>query len=462
MMKQLSIVGAVTAALCSGQAFALSQNAINPVVPTANDLVIHWAGATAQQLAVRNLAAQYCVGGAYDEFNNGLVSSSEPAHMVITCLTKNAAPVPSLARNKNLYFSYFLDGGSIYGVTPVADQIALNYMAVNTAQGGNCNAGTTVGAVTTHKCQNAAGHQYSKAPIAGSSDVEAGLFKGSNTVGLAFGAPANPGHLTGERAFNVVFGIAVNKALLDGTVYPGGTGTIKSLSKDSIASIFAGQKGQWDAVPEYGNLENFLNGIGAPTDIHICRRKAGSGTQASAQAYFLGQECSAHGRPMVTAATAVVPGEVEEISSSTSILSNCVNLNARSMGISSLEKLPNATNGTNWAYVHIDGIAPTEANAALGNYEYMFENSMQYNNTVVLSGTAEYDFITDLFVKAKDAAALVGTSGVLGVPDGVINTPADTTDSNGNGLIAEYLSTNPVSWTTRNGDACKAPVQVFP
>lgn len=459
MMKQLTIVGAVAAALCSGQAFALPQNAINPLVPTANDLVIHWSGATAQQLAVRNLAAQYCNGG-YDEYNNGLLGDTVSA-MVITCTTKNAAPVPALAQGKNLYFSYYLDGGSIYGVTPVADQIPLNYMAVNTLQNGSCNAGTVSGANTVHKCENVASRRYAKAPIAGSSDVEPALFKGSNVAGLAFGAPLNPSALSPSRAFNVVFGVGVNLALLDGTVYPGGTGTIKSLSKSSLASIFTGKKAQWDAIPEFGGMEAYWDGASVPTDIHVCRRKAGSGTQASAQAYFLGEECSSHGQSFATASTWPVPGELEEISSSSSILSACLNTNPRALALSSLEKLPGGSSGTNWAYVAIDGIMPTTENAAKGLYDYMFENSMQYNKNVVLSGTKEYAFITDLFAKAAEATPLVGTNGVLAIPS-TTNLPGDQADSDGDTLETEYLASNPVAWTTRNGDACSAPTQVFP
>lgn len=447
-------LGSLGFTLGISSSMALVPSAINPQSPGVNDVVIHYAGATAQSETVKALAGKYCDLTTKDEYNN---VATDPTHFVVSCKLKSVAPVPSSLFGKNLYFSYHLNGGSIYGVTPVADQLNLPYMKVF---GGSCAGG--VSPSTAWKCANTAAFQYQAKPVAGGSDVEPDLFVGSNTTGLAFGPPSAAGkaQLIKAQAFNVVFGIALNNALLDGAIYPGGTGTIKSLSKSSIATIFSGTKSVWDAIPEYGNMNNFLLGIGATTNIHVCRRKAGSGTQAAAQVYFLGQECSAYGRPFVTASSAPIAGEVEEISSSTKILTDCVNLNPRSIGISSLEKVPGPANGSNWNYVHIDGIAPTLENAAKGIYDYMYENSIQYHNTAINAN--QKTFILDLIAEAKAATTLSGLPGVLGVPDGVINIPADTSDTDSDGIVDEFLPSNPVAWTSRGGLACSVPTQIFP
>ena len=448
-MKFCKLSLALSGVLAAGNAFALAPNAIDPQNPGVNDIVIHYAGATAQSQTVKNLATDLCVAGTIDHYNN---VAADPTHLVVSC--QLTTPISG---KSNLYFSYYLNGGSVYGVTPVADQVSLNYMKVN---GGSCTTPDAGSPSLNWTCGNSGADQYPHAPEAGGSDVEPALFKNSNVAGLAFGAasPAGLANLTVEPAFEVIFGLAMNLSLLDGTVYPGGTGTIKSLSKSSAASIFSGAKVQWDAIPEFGNMDNFYLG-GATTNVHVCRRKAGSGTQAAAQVHFLRQECSDSARTFGSVSTWPIAGELEEISSSTKILSQCVDVNTRAIGISSLEKQPSAKYGTNWAYVAIDGVMPTEENAATGKYDYLFENSMQYNNTVV--DAAQKGFLDALFAAAKDASVLAGKPGVLGVPDYVVNVPGDFSDLNGNGILAEFNPSSPVSWVTRNTQACKPLVQAF-
>lgn len=452
-MKLSKVALAVAGALFAGSAFALPQSAVDPENPTANDVVVHYAGATAQSQAVKDMASVMCVSGTRTDYVN---VAADPTAFVITCQLDATAAVPASIQGKNLYFSYYLNGGSIYGVTPVADQIPLDYMKVF---GGSCNG--------SNECSNAAPFQYSAAPVAGASDVEPAMFKGSNVRGLTFGAPQNLGDLFVDSSFNVVFGIAVNLNLLDGTVYPGGTGTIKSLSRSSIATIFANQKAQWDAIPEFGNMENWVNGVGTPTDIDVCRRAPGSGTQAAAQAYFLDEECSNTGRTFVTAAED--PARVSEISSSTKILTQCVDVKPNALAISSLEKQPGSSYGTNWAYVAIDGIPATTGNAAVGDYDYMFENSMQYNTAVVT--TEQEDFVQALFAVAKNDTcnSFVGGNectapkeGVLYINNGINRVPGDWTDADSDGIAAEFNTVNDVAWTTRNNKVCKRPTQLFP
>lgn len=457
-MKFSKLSLALSGVLAAGNAFALAPNAIDPQNPGINDIVIHYAGATAQSQTVKSLATDLCVAGTIDHYNN---VAADPTHLVVSCQLTT-----SIAGKSNLYFSYFLDGGSVYGVTPVADQVSLNYMKVF---GGTCSTPDVASPSLNWTCANSvnavdptlpSADQYAHAPEAGGSDVEPALFKNSNVAGLDFGAasPAGLANLTVEPAFQVIFGLAMNLNLLDGSVYPGGTGTIKSLSKSSVASIVSGAKVQWDAIPEFGNMDSYYLG-GATTNVHLCRRVAGSGTQAAAQVQFLGQECSASARSFANLGTWPIPGELEEISSSTKILSQCVDTNTRAIGISSLEKQPSAKYGTNWAYVAIDGIMPTEENAATGKYDYLFENSMQYNNTVV--DAAQKGFLDALFAAAKDASVLAGKPGVLGVPDYVVNIPGDFADLNGNGILAEFNPSSPVSWVTRETQACKPLVQAF-
>lgn len=471
-MKLTKLAIAASMAVASSSVFALAPNAIDPMAPGANDVVIHYAGATAQKETATALAGDFCAAGTMDRFDN----ASGETHLTITCTMDNAAPVPASLQGKNLYFSYYLGGGSIYGVTPVIDQITLNNMKVF---GGTCSEITpdnwTCVNDTTSPAQAPGANQYAAAPIAGGSDVEPALFKGSNVVGLDFAAPVGANFVT-SQAFNVIFGLAVNCDLLDNTEYPDCAGSVngplKSLSKTSAASILASNgKVVWEQIPEFGNVDTDGNGstqmndlllgsVGG-TQIDVCRRLPGSGTQASAQAYFVKQECGAPERGFV--ATATDGARIHEFSSSTKILTQCVDVTPTAIGISSVEKEPHRADnkyGNNWDYIKINGLAPTLQNAATGAYDYVYENSMQYHTTA--AGASQQTFITAMFDRAKESAGLVGKPGVMGIPDGVINLPADLTDSNGNGDYSEVLASNPVAWTSRDGLACKQPVQLFP
>jgi len=480
-LKTFTLAAAMVGGLAMSSAHALAPNAIDPLAPTVNDIVIHYAGATAQKLSIQNLANDFCAAGSLDTYNNIV---TDPTHFVITCTLSNTAIVPATIQGKNLYFSYMLNGGSFNGVTPVVDQVALQYMRVFN------NATCATIAANSYECANSGINQYLKAPEAGGSDVEPAMFKGTNVPAGQL-PPSVLGLTTTvtSQAFNVIFGIPVHCSKLNWVAYPecagsayalgGGTqGPIVTLSKTSIRSMFTGGKVFWEQVPEYGSADNNGNGVpdledlftvGLPaTPVHTCRRAPGSGTQASAQAYWVGQECHSFARTFVTAATAAIPGEVEEISSSSKILSLCTDPNPNALAISSLEKQPGVDGngdgipdfGDNWTYVTIDGIAPTEQNAGTGKYTYMFENSVQYKSTAV--NAAQTTFITAMFARAKDAAALVGKAGVLAINDGVVNQAGDPADANGNGILNEWVAQNKVSWTTRGGQACSPAVQTYP
>ena len=472
-VKHLAVAGVLSTGLVAGSAFALPHDAIDPLAPGANDIVIHYAGSTAQKETVSTLTSDYCDLATRTVYNN---NAADPSAQVITCTLLSGAAattagVPASIQGKNLYFSYYLNGGSIYGVTPVADHLNLDYMAVHSNEGGNCDA--------SNVCSNSAGHQYSTAPIGGGSDVEPALFKGSNIVGLTFGAPSAAGsaQLKTAQAFNVIFGIAVNCSLLDHSVYTtctsGPSGPLTSLSYTSLVSILTqGGKVKWEQIPEFGqvadrnsngvnDMDDFLFGSIPGTTINICRRKPGSGTQASAQTYFGNQECGGVQRLFVSNATDGV--RVQEISSSSQILTNCVDVTPDSIAISGTEKEAARADdkyGHNWAYIKIDGIAPTKENAAMGRYTYMFENSMQYNT--VYASTGAKTFLDAMFALASKASALSGVPGSLGIPDGTINIPADVFDLDGDSIYGEYTELNPVSWTTRGGLACRVPSNIFP
>lgn len=465
MLKKLAVASiAVSGMVAASSALALAPNAINPLAPGANDLVLHWAGATAQRNTIDGLLSDFCAAGTRDSYTN---VAADPTHLVITCTLGTNAPTS--IQGKNLYFSYNLNIGSFSGVTPVVDQNNLTQMAVF----GNSTCTQTPAGSRSWLCSNsgAVGTQYSTAPEAGCSDVEPAMFKGSNLpAGETPPSAAGLATTSVNAAFQVIFGFGVHCNVLDQAEYPGcgyggtvpvaGAG-IKALSRQSIRSIYSDLKAYWEQVPEYGMQDNdgsgtmdvdeFYAGLLPGIEIKIFRRVAGSGTQACTQAYLNRQECDSSAIPFTTALTALIPGNVQEIGSSTTIVRDRLNVTPGGIANGSLEKPPGASYGTNWAFVKMDGIDPTdEANTATGSWDFYCEASCQYQTTATTSDQAA--LINAMITAAQDAASLAGSPGVLAVADFVNNVPD---------LVFNH-ATNPVSWSTKNAQACKFPTQLFP
>ncbi|MGD8570839.1 MAG: hypothetical protein PVG89_07640 [Gammaproteobacteria bacterium] len=472
MLKKLATAGiAVTGLIATSSAFALAPNAIDPQNPGANDLVMHWSGATAQRNTIDGLLSNLCVAGTRDSYEN---DPGDPTHLVVTCtLDSNAnnPDVPVAIENMDLYFSYFLNIGSYSGVTPVVDQQTLTQMAVFG------NASCTEGLPNEWVCRNdnvaVPGSQYDYVPKAGCSDVEPALFKGSNVpAGGTSPSAAGLSTTSVSSVYQVIFGVGVHCSVLDDSVYGDCTGWagspkpvagagIKDISRQSIRSIYSDLKAYWEQVPEYGlqdndgngnpDVEDFYTSFSPATEIKIYRRVNGSGTNACMQSYFNRQECDSSAIPFTTDATALIPGNVEHVGSSTTIVRDRLDVTPNAIAYGSMEKQPGASYGTNWAMVKIDGVDGTiEANTATGAYDFYCEASCQYQTANV--NPEQEALISAIVTAAQDASALAGSQGVLAVADFINNVPDLQFDH----------ATNPVSWTTKNSSACKFPTQVYP
>lgn len=433
-VKLKTLAGAVTLATLSGSAFALA-----PGATINTDIFL--SGASAQRNTLQALLGTFCQSGTLDTyFDNGGTAGATTgkSFRAYSCTFVNSSPIPTSLRGKNVRVHYRFKGGSIYGVNPVARAEQVQRM---NPTAGNC----TAAGAGKYSCNVAT--LVNDVPDIGASDVEPALFGTVNLPPASAGAPENPwtvlsakelGGLTKKSAYGVIFGIGVSNDIRN-------TAGIKDLSKAQLTSIFSGSYRNW-------------NQVGGPNQpIHVCRRVAGSGTQAGAQAYFVSDPCSADKLKFVTAAASGTPAGyvVEEFDSSSKILSDCLNTNAGAIGLSSIEKQPGGSNGTNWGYININGVPATDANAATGKYDYWFENSIQYRSKAVNGTAAPTGATLDLLkliaseaTKASTIAA-AGLSGVNAIPDFVNNIPDNP-----------YSSSNPVAWGSRSGAACK-PVQNF-
>jgi ABC-type phosphate transport system substrate-binding protein len=258
---------------------------------------------------------------------------------------------------------------------------------------------------------------------AGLSDVEPGLFYGSN---IAHGGAAISSALLARLGYEylepinaLIFGVPVTNALyaalqraqglnpdLDGDgIFEGESETateqeiqdnMPSLTREQVAALFKGSIVSWANVFSNGvALTSVGGGIPAPADsrVTICRRVNGSGTQTQFNALFLNTPCSdlagdpaSDNTPCSTTTggrgtlpfcatsshyrdlTGITAGQtiIHENSGSTHLdicLDELNSGNRWALGIQSLEK-----KSPNYSFIKIDGVAPTLENVAKGKY----------------------------------------------------------------------------------------------
>jgi hypothetical protein len=141
--------------------------------------------------------------------------------------------------------------------------------------------------------------QTNVAPVGGVSDVEAGLLKSPAGVSIS---SSDALLIKGAPGLDVVWGVAVTKGLyfaLQAAEGLGAGGTKVSgcstannpaiacaptLTHNQVASLYGARIINW----------NQFTGLSNATDqnVYLCRRDDGSGTEASFEAYFLGERCS--------------------------------------------------------------------------------------------------------------------------------------------------------------------------
>jgi hypothetical protein len=312
-----------------------------------------------------------------------------------------------------------------------------------------------------------------RVPEMGISDVNPRMFVGLNTPsGFAEVTETVASKLTVEPGFSIIFGIPVSLPLYNalqvaqGLVAGGcavGDNTdacTPSLSKNQVASLFNG------GVPDWGFMAVDVGGVPTPltsvpgvtppsvSDVEICRRVNGSGTQAQFNAKFTHAPCTVNAFPILSAQSGFPI--VKENSSSggvTTCLDDATAANRWSLGIQSLEKVEPAS----FKFIKIDGVAPTLKNAATNKYFDMVENTFQFR-TGALSADQKVLFDT-LSTNAVDPVILNGLNGSFPHPFG---TGAYLTPP-GKGFSPSYPhdDSNPVATSTHKEgaviDNCRVP-----
>lgn len=260
-LKQLSLLCAVACAAFAGQANAqVAGSAAQSIVDdaNANGRVVYISGASAVQGGLGQIAQTLFTGTNY--YFTGSSASDYRAYA-----GKLAAAAGGWPAGSNVIIINRAKGGSVQGVNPVARAESIESLNVSTAA---CTTGAgTSGAPFVCGLNT-------RVPDAGVSDVAPALFdETANTEG----EPAQPelneaelAELTATPLYGLAFGLPITKNL-----------PLFNVNKTALSAIMTGNLGTWQQVD--ASLP--------ASDIIVCRRVNGSGTQAVANLYYGNYPC---------------------------------------------------------------------------------------------------------------------------------------------------------------------------
>ncbi len=296
------------------------------------DLEIAIAGASAPDVALKDLINNLCVSGTLTTFTDACQSGTASA---TSCGTGAGKAVGSsysgyfctidhtkagIAADKNVFFRKRSAGGSFNGTVPVAfAQTSQTQMNINST---NCGATTNP---SIYKCDNTSTYTGAAAiPDMGTSDLPPSDFVSPNIATGSVACDSNcTTNLDTASNYALTMGIIVDSQLYvalqkaqglssdsngDGiddatqqsvfsanaALQPNFIANMPSLGEEQIASLFAGKVANWNKV-FYNNVAlNATAGVTAPTDsrVFVCRRTAGSGTQGTINAVIMHVPCS--------------------------------------------------------------------------------------------------------------------------------------------------------------------------
>jgi hypothetical protein len=473
----LKISAAVAAALAvSAPAFAL-----DPTATLNAPVQLTVSGASAARDAFGALMANsICATG----FNVYRASPSTGTDFRAYSCTLANAPELGTAAGQNATVYYRAEGGSAWGPVPIALN---NRQVMRLRVDTTCSTTATISlpgvavAQVMYQCPVPAGDYVLDTDVSTSAD--ANLILDNVDLGVSdeepkmYGAPnfpsstrltTVPGFTTAAQrqaalnalnpaatpGFGQVFGIIVNNG--QGAIGGGNASIVNSpfnaqtnpvLSRQTLAGIFNGTYRNWNVVP------TITGGTVSATSltIRICRREPGSGTQVSANQYFLSTpQCSsstlgsfrtdgADNDGVNVSATSYINDTDGVIERGTgSDLNTCVAGLAGGIGPTVANAAPAGT-----TFIAINGTPPSRNAAAVGTYDYYYEQTYQVNPA--LGAGPVQDLANGLVTLSQPA---VSTPNVLSA----VALPNASNDPFSQGAFG--TGQPPVAFATRGGNSC--------
>ncbi|MES2089047.1 MAG: hypothetical protein V4532_03555 [Pseudomonadota bacterium] len=394
MKLRIVTLAALAAIAGQAQALTIADIAVKKALPASNPdklVEVYFSGASALSAVIGGLFTQNCVAGTLDTYVSdftdagfaGDTANGQSVKAYSCKLVGTANDFGTAFNNKYVVFQKSDQGGSGNGVFPVAYNQSLPYLNLTAA---NC--------VTT-VCKS---NGFTAKPDGGVSDVAPTAFNPDQNRPLApvdfsdtglFPNVSNSNFNRVDGVVNTVFGLAVSNPLYLALQADQGlaAGVRPTVPKAVIASMLSSTFDpsiSWKALLPNSAAVN-------TQQINICRRVNGSGTQTSANAFFLEYPRNLLSlSPATNAANSEFGNDLANVGSagtimvyegsSTGNVKSCLDkandTSAFAIGHVSLENAETAK----WKFAAMDGAVPSRDNAKKGHYHYAFESTMQINN----------------------------------------------------------------------------------
>jgi len=428
---------------------------------TAQTLTVVAGGASATRQTIRDAVVGAICGP----------STAAPAAPTIN-IYENAANVRRITCNSTavaghtaLDFSYDNTRGSYLGIGPVAGGLGADDTTYGGTPGGvlrvniaTCAAPTvtTIAGKRVNLFTGCGNEATLPQALVGNADVEPELFRGLNAPpGVPELTAAQLANIEAKGQMGVIYGIIASRALWtalrddqiaagrlpaacstatpaspDLGAVPGGCAP--SIGTSQVVSLFYTNAGPLNT--DWSALFHGAPPAAASAPVRVARRNPGSGTQATFNATFMNNPCSASGllpagagdsSPTYIVTESGSGGGVLSLVGGTSNTALSNDGNTRFVvGILSRETNPGTPAGTpNWGFLAVDGEYPIKANQQIGQYRWMAEQVLTLRRTAPAAVRSFFDLLATATGSPTVIAGLAGTQGIVALP-GV----ADPTD----------------------------------
>jgi hypothetical protein len=452
MIRNAKVAAAVAAVLAAGSAVAGQPSPASAAAPTVGLFI---AGSSAAKNAVLGGIEAGLCGGSFSLFS----STGNTNFLAVSCTPAAIAGIPSANGSNVFTIWYRTEGGSVVGALPLVSGSTINQLSLAGAAG---SAGSYTVAVGGSSATNGIDDSFtggvSKAPVQlGITDVEPAALVGNNypsayrTATYGHASPAQLANsLTATTIFAQVFGIFVNTNSAPSqftAAENAGHGTANatlSLPAEAIANILQGTSTDWSRVPDTAG-----SAVTAASEaISIVNREQGSGSRASTDIFFTGDHCAPGSTPILesTAGTA-------DFFSTGNVLA-AANTIPGAITYASIDNAGSAS-ASNLTLVAVNGVAPTNLNAAIGDYGDWFEATVVTGPNFTGLSTDQKGLISFLTTQFQTEATAPGGTQVLAIPGNSTNAaslPVSGTASVNNGKTI-YINA-----FTRSGGSCNSPL----
>ena len=427
-MKLKALV-AVCALAFAGQAAALSPS-------TTPDVTIFLSGSSAAQTMIGQVAKSMMDPTTLDVYWDGSATVPSGKNYRAYFGRASAAAIaayPSLDAGggvgKKILLLETALGGSIQGVNPVSTSSTVGSINMSScALSAPAVGDTATGVANMYTCTGV----QNRVPDFGISDVEPADLEAQINLpagGTAL-SPAQLSALVQKGVFAQVMGVPVTSNV---------PATLKSLSKAQVAGLMGGNVYDWSLIEPTATGKSVI----------VCRRGAGSGTQATINASFFGAPCMTGSLlPLTYSATSATLGSSTAVAAGNTVVvensssgavktclqyakdgtpsgsairvtdgsivaagsANSVVLPAGGYGIGVLGLDQGTT--AHYVFADINGTVASVENATSGKYDILVESTIQ--NRGDLTGLKAD--VAALFANNAGDPSIIGTGGVAGVP----------------------------------------------